>query len=92
VKNQRKKHVCCDFNNSKEKIICNGIDLQTKEVVQFQLPKSIINKLQNAINQKPSIFQKLIMLFEKLFGQPPRRKVITITANNKSYELKTDEL
>ena len=86
---KNEKPICCAaLGQPKEKIICNGMDLQTKEIVEFHLPKSLVVRIQEAIHQKPTRLQKILMWIEKLFGQAPRKKVITITSNGKTYEIK----
>lgn len=78
---------CCT-KMAEKKIILNGLDLQTNEMVQFRLPASIVVKIQELMNKPTTKFQKFILWIEKLFGQT-RHKVVTITANGKTYEVKS---
>ena len=66
----------CEKSKPNERFILNGTDIKTNEVVQFHLPRSIVLKIKEFSEQS-----------ERLFGQLPKEKMLTITFDSKTYKI-----
>ena len=79
---------CCDIlGKPKERSILTGFDCETNKPVQFHLPKSIVIKIQEAMQVKPSKLQRVLLWIAKLFNCEMKPKTLTITTNGHTYNV-----
>jgi len=85
--------LACDFTKSKEKYIVNGINVETNEKMQFQLPKFVVIKILESMSEtkKLTFTEKIIRFISKVLRQKIKEKEITITFDSKTFKLDINE-
>ena len=82
---------CCEiFGKPVEKFILSGFDCETNKPVQFHLPRSMVVKIQAAMQVKPNRLQRALLWLTKLFNCEVKPKTLTITANSRTYNVNVE--